>query len=119
MKDQQLVPRLRSLKRYFFLSSSFFLTHLLDQAHSELRKSAKAASIVKLQSLMDLALREDNVSGDDAVYREDVKVILANSGLYDWLQEIINVSGGIPSNAQEEDRDKEKLKDDQKNMLGL
>src|SRR6266436_5354843 len=39
LKDQQLIPRLRSLKHYFFLSQSSFLTHLLDLAHLELRKS--------------------------------------------------------------------------------
>ena len=44
IRDQALIPRLRSLKRFFFLAQSTFLTHLLDLAHTELRKSAKSAS---------------------------------------------------------------------------
>ena len=94
LQDQQLLPRLRSLKRFFFLSQSFFVTHLLDQAHSELRKSSKTASVLKLQSLLDLALNTD-LHGEDTMFREDVKVKMANNGLYDWLLKIINEKGAI------------------------
>jgi gamma-tubulin complex component 2 len=94
LKDQQLLPRLRSLKRFFFLSQSFFVTHLLDLAQGELRKPAKSASIVKLQSLLDLALNTD-LHGEDTMFREDVKVTMATSGLYEWLLKIISVNGVI------------------------
>lgn len=121
LRDQQLILRLRSLKRYFFLSQSSFLTHLLDLAHSELRKSSKSASLVKLQSLLDLALNTDAV-GEDAMFREDVKITMATSGLYDWLLKVVRVSGDIDSKdvdakggAQE---DSKKDKDDKKQMLG-
>ena len=123
LQDQQLIPRLRSLKRYFFLSQSSFLTHLLDLAHTELRKPAKSASIVKLQSLLDLAL-----TGDDALFREDVKVSIAGTGLYEWLLKVISVSGviggdegeGVPDGAAQEDakKDRDKDKDEKKPMLG-
>jgi gamma-tubulin complex component 2 len=92
LKDQQLIPRLRSLKRYFFLSQASFLTHLLDLAAAELRKTSRSASIVKLQSLLDLALSND-ARGEDALYKEDVKVTMADSGLYDFLLKVVNVSG--------------------------
>lgn len=120
LRDQQLILRLRSLKRYFFLSQSSFLTHLLDLSHSELRKSAKSASLVKLQSLLDLALNTDAL-GEDAMFREDVKVTMATSGLYDWLLKVVRVSGdidgvdGAKGNGQEESK---KDKDDKKQMLG-
>ncbi|EPQ51590.1 gamma-tubulin complex, DGRIP84/SPC97 component [Gloeophyllum trabeum ATCC 11539] len=94
LKDQQLVPRLRSLKRCFFLSQSSFLTHFLDLSQSELRKYVKAASVVKLQSLLDMTLSTD-MHGDDAMFREDVRVTLASSKLYDWLMKVVNVSGVI------------------------
>lgn len=94
LRDQQLIPRLRSLKRYFFMSQSSFLTHLLDLAGSEMRKSSKSASIVKLQSLLDLALNTD-AQGEDAMFRDDVKVTMATSGLYDWLLKVLKVSGAI------------------------
>ncbi|KAJ7491219.1 gamma-tubulin complex, DGRIP84/SPC97 component [Mycena latifolia] len=98
LRDQQLIPRLSSLKRYFFLSQSSFLTHLLDLSHAELRKSAKSASIVKLQSLLDLALNTDS-QGEDTMFREDVKVTMATSGLYEWLLNVVNVSGVIAIDA--------------------
>jgi hypothetical protein len=121
LQDQQLIPRLRSLKRYFFLSQSSFLTHLLDLSHSELRKSSKSASLVKLQSLLDLALNTDAV-GEDAMFREDVKVIMANSGLYDWLLKVVRVSGDLDGKDLESVKggheDSKKDKDDKKQMLG-
>ncbi|TEB29698.1 hypothetical protein FA13DRAFT_1734494 [Coprinellus micaceus] len=66
----------------------------LERAYSELRKSPRSASIVKLQSLLDLALGGD-VQGEDALFKEDVKVTMADSGLYDFLLRIVNVSGVI------------------------
>lgn len=126
LRDQQLIPRLRSLKRYFFLSQSFFLTHMLDLSHSELRKTAKSASIVKLQSLLDLALTTD-MSGDDGLFHEDVKVTIAESGLYEFLLKIVNVNGviggeegdGEGGHAHEEHKkEKEKEKDEKKSMPG-
>ncbi|KAJ7281847.1 Spc98 family-domain-containing protein [Mycena rebaudengoi] len=122
LRDQQLIPRLSSLKRYFFLSQSSFLTHMLDLSHAELRKSAKSASIVKLQSLLDLALNTDS-QGEDMLFREDVKVTMASSGLYEWLLNVVNVSGVIGGeegelDVQQEEPKKEKEKDDKKPLLG-
>ncbi|RXW17512.1 hypothetical protein EST38_g8351 [Candolleomyces aberdarensis] len=94
LKDQQLIPRLRSLKRYFFLSQASFLTHLLDLSSTELRKASRSASIVKLQSLLDLSLSND-ARGEDALFKEDVKVTMADMGLYDFLLKVVNVSGAI------------------------
>ncbi|KAI0746314.1 Spc98 family-domain-containing protein [Daedaleopsis nitida] len=128
LRDQQLIPRLRSLKRYFFLSQSSFLTHLLDLSHTELRKPAKAASLVKLQSLLELALNTD-AQGEDAMFREDVKVTMAGSGLYEWLLTVVNVSGLEEGDAadghvhahesQKKEREKDKDKDDKKQMLAI
>ncbi|ETW75455.1 hypothetical protein HETIRDRAFT_461322 [Heterobasidion irregulare TC 32-1] len=124
LKDQELIPRLRCLKRYFFLSHASFLTHFLDLSHMELRKSAKSASLVKLQSLLDLALSAD-AHGDDMLFREDVKVTMATSGLYEWLSKVVNVSGVISTEEGEngdgvhEEHKKEKDKDDKKPMLAI
>jgi gamma-tubulin complex component 2 len=124
IKDQQLIPRLRSLKRYFFLSQSFFLTHFLDLAHLELRKSAKSASIVKLQSLLDLALNTD-AHGEDMLFREDVRVTMAGNGLYEWLLKVVSVSGVIGGEDGEAGHDAvsheepKKEKEEKKTMLGM
>ncbi|KAH9830213.1 Spc98 family-domain-containing protein [Rhodofomes roseus] len=127
LRDQQLIPRLRSLKRFFFLSQSSFLTHLLDLSHSELRKSAKSASLVKLQSLLDLALNTD-IQGEDAMFREDLRVTMASSGLYEWLLKVVSVSGVLGGEEgetadghvhEETKKEREKEKDDKKQILAI
>jgi gamma-tubulin complex component 2 len=124
LRDQGLVPRLHCLKRCFFLSHSSYLTHFLDLAHTELRKTAKVASLVKLQSLLDLALGTD-AHGDDVTFREDVRVTMATTGLYEWLLRIVNVSGVIGDEGDfggdgmhDEHHKKGKEKDEKKPMLG-
>lgn len=115
------MPRLQSLKRYFFLSQSSFLTHLLDLSATELRKASRSASIVKLQSLLDLALNTD-AHGEDQLYREDVKVTMADSGLYDFLLKVVNVSGVIGGEDAETEgarvQQDKKEKDEKKSTLG-
>lgn len=118
LKDQQLIPRLRSLKRYFFLSQSSFLNHLLDLAGTELRKSSKSVSVVKLQSLLDLALNND-AQGDDALFREDVKVIMAESGLYDFLLKVVAVSGVAGKGDEGAEEEVKKEKEEKKQMYGM
>lgn len=91
----------------------------MELAGPELRKPSKAAPLVKLQSLLDLALNM-NFSGDEAAYKykEDVKVTLAPTGLYDWLFKIVSMGGttgfGVDENGAGEagdsavDQDKDK-----------
>ena len=117
LKDQQLIRRLRSLKHYFFLSQSSFLTHFLDLSANELRKSSKSASVVKLQSLLDLALNTD-IQGEDTLFREDIKVTMAESGLYDFLLKVVTVSGVLKTEEGGEEETK-KEKEEKKPMLGL
>ncbi|KAF8154706.1 Spc98 family-domain-containing protein [Crassisporium funariophilum] len=118
LKDQQLIPRLRSLKRYFFLSQSSFLTHLLDLSSTELRKSSKSASVVKLQSLLDLALNTD-AQGEDTLFRDDIKVTMAESGLYDFLLKVVTVSGVVKAEEGGEEEPAKKEKEDKKPMLAI
>lgn len=101
MSDQQLIPRLRSLKHYFFLSQSFFLTHFLDIASQELRKPVKVANSQKLQTLLSVALNTDGVmfpqdeAGANGMYKDDVKMALQSSGLYEWLLKVASVKGAV------------------------
>ncbi|KJA16139.1 hypothetical protein HYPSUDRAFT_193513 [Hypholoma sublateritium FD-334 SS-4] len=118
LKDQQLIPRLRSLKRYFFLSESSFFTHLLDLSATELRKSSKSASIVKLQSLLDLALNM-GAMGEDTLFREDVKVTMAESGLYDFLMKVVTVTGAVKGEDAIGEKDAKKDKEEKKPMQAI
>ena len=79
---------------------------------------------MKLQSLLDLALGTD-AHGDDASFREDVRVTMATTGLYEWLLRIVNVSGVIGDDGDftgdgvhDEHHKKGKDKDEKKPMLG-
>jgi len=88
-----LPDRLRSLRHYFFLDRSDFFTHFLDLASNELKKSSKLVSITKLQSLLDLSLRQPGSIAASDPFKEDVKVQMNDMALTDWLMRIVSVSG--------------------------
>ena len=121
LHDQQLIPRLRSLRYYFFLSQSSYLTLFLDLAHSELRKSSRSASLSKLQSLLDVALNADGsrfTPEGEPTYKEDVKVHMAKQGVYEWLIVVLSVNGEIADD-HEAVMDERKDKDDKEKKAQL
>lgn len=83
------------MKHWFFLDQSDFLTNFLDLAGSELRKPARTASIVKLQSLLDLAVRNPSSSSSNDPYKDDLKVTMQSQGLYKWLLKIVSRTGSV------------------------
>ncbi|CAG8631276.1 3384_t:CDS:10 [Acaulospora morrowiae] len=95
LKDQQLIDRLRSIKRYFFLDQSDFFTHFLDLASAELKKPSNQVSLTKLQSLLDIVLRNPSSVAYTDPFKEDVKVEMSTVGLVDQLLRIINVAGMV------------------------
>lgn len=82
------------MKHFFFVDQSDFLTNFLDLAASELRKPSKSASMVKLQSLLDLAVRNPASSSSNDAYKDDLKVSIQSTGLYEWLLKIVSKTGG-------------------------
>jgi gamma-tubulin complex component 2 len=88
-----LPQRLRSLKHYFFLDQSDFFTYFLELGTSELRKPSREVNIGKLQSLLDIVLRQPGSVAADDPYKEDVKVIMNENSLTEWLMKIVNVTG--------------------------
>lgn len=87
--------RHRSLKHYFFMDQADSFTHFMDLASNELQKKAKHVSLTKLQSLLDLALRNSSSSSSGDPYKEDLKVSMSQTTLVDWLTRIVNVSGAL------------------------
>ena len=85
----------RSMKHFFFVDQSDFLTNFLDLAAGELRKPAKAASLSKLQSLLDLAVRNPASSSSNDPYKDDLKVTMQSQGLYEWLMKIVSRTGSV------------------------
>ncbi len=100
-----LSDRLRSMKHYFFLDRSDFFTYFLDLGASELRKPFRAVNVGKLQSLLDLVLRQpDSVAALDP-FKEDVKVQMNDVGLTKFLMGVVNVRG-IDQDAPDESLDR-------------
>ncbi|KAI9245069.1 Spc98 family-domain-containing protein [Sporodiniella umbellata] len=93
MNERQLIGRLRSLKHYFFLDQSDFLTSFLYLAKDELKQPASEISQARLQSLMDLVLRNSSSVAAYDPFKEDVKVSMSHLKLVDQLLRIINVAG--------------------------
>ena len=88
-----LPARLRSLKHYFFLDRSDFFTYFLELSASELKKPARDVNTGKLQSLLDIVLRQPGSVAAEDPYKEDVKVIMQQTPLTEWLMNIVNVTG--------------------------
>lgn len=94
-----LSARLRSLKHYFFLDRSDFFSYFLELGASELKKPAKTVNIGKLQSLLDIVLRQPGSVAAEDPYKEDVKVVMNDSHYVNWLMTIVNVKGLDPEEA--------------------
>ncbi|KAI9865165.1 MAG: hypothetical protein M1813_002485 [Trichoglossum hirsutum] len=88
-----LPARLRSLKHYFFLDRSDFFSYFLELGASELKKPAKTVNVGKLQSLLDLVLRQPGSVAAQDPFKEDVKVQMNEVGLTKWLMRVVTVSG--------------------------
>ena len=97
-----LPARLRSLKHYFFLDRSDFFTYFLDLSASELRKSSRLVNVGKLQSLLDLVLRQPGTVAASDQFKEDVKVEMNHVGLTEFLMKVVNVKGFEENGAEGE-----------------
>ncbi|KAF2250641.1 spindle pole body component 97 [Trematosphaeria pertusa] len=93
LTTHQLPARLRSLKHYFFLDRSDFFSYFLELGASELKKPAKTVNIGKLQSLLDIVVRQPGSVAAEDPYKEDVKVEINEVGLTNWLMKIVTVTG--------------------------
>ncbi|OJD22705.1 hypothetical protein ACJ73_05945 [Blastomyces percursus] len=93
LTKNSLTTRFRSLKHYFFLDRSDFFSYFLELGASELRKPAKSVNEGKLQSLLDLVLRQPGTIAAQDPFKEDVKVRMNYIGLTKWLMRVVSVSG--------------------------
>ncbi|PSS02136.1 Spc98 family-domain-containing protein [Coniella lustricola] len=88
-----LPDRLRSLKHYFFLDPSDYFNYFLELGASELRKPVQMVNTVKLQSLLDLVLRQPGSIVALDPFKEDVKVQMNEITLIKSLQRVVNITG--------------------------
>lgn len=88
-----LPARLQSMKHYFFLDHSDFFTYFLDLSASELKKPSRQVNVSKLQSLLDLVLRQPGSIAAQDPFKEDVRVQMNDVGLTKFLMGVVNVRG--------------------------
>jgi gamma-tubulin complex component 2 len=88
-----LPARLRSLKHYFFLDPSDYFSYFLELGASELRKPVQKVNTSKLQSLLDLVLRQPGSIVSLDPFKEDVKVEMNEVTLTKSLQRVVNITG--------------------------
>ena len=88
-----LPARLQSLKHYFFLDPSDYFSYFLELGSSELRKPVKNVNTGKLQSLLDLVLRQPGSIVSLDPFKEDVKVEMNEVTLTKSLQRVVNITG--------------------------
>lgn len=88
-----LPDRLRSLKHYFFLDPSDYFSYFLELGASELRKPVQAVNTAKLQSLLDLVLRQPGTIVALDPFKEDVKIQMNEITLIKSLQRVVEIKG--------------------------
>ncbi|ROT38630.1 spindle pole body component alp4 [Sodiomyces alkalinus F11] len=93
LTTHSLPMRLRSLKHYFFLDPSDYFSYFLELGASELRKPVKSVNTGKLQSLLDLVLRQPGSIVSLDPFKEDVKVEMNEITLIKSLQKVVNITG--------------------------
>ena len=93
LTSHALPGRLRSLKHYFFLDPSDYFSYFLELGTSELRKPVKSVNTGKLQSLLDLVLRQPGSVVSLDPFKEDVKVEMNEITLIKSLQRVVNITG--------------------------
>ena len=93
LTQNSLRSRLRSMKHYFFLDRGEFFSYFLELSSSELEKHHRRVNVGKLQSLLDLVLRQPGSIAAADPFKEDVSVKMNEIGLTDWLMKIVNVQG--------------------------
>lgn len=81
------------MKHYFILDQSDFFSHFLDLAAEELKRPVRSVNVSKLQSLLDLVLRQPGSVAAQDPYKEDVKVQMNEITLTEWLMRVVTVSG--------------------------
>ncbi|KAJ9125516.1 hypothetical protein QFC22_000477 [Naganishia vaughanmartiniae] len=89
----------RSMKHFFFLDQSEFMSQFIDNASSEFKKSVKSVSMVKIQSLLYMAITNPASPTSLDPHKDDLRATMATSGLFEWLGKIVNRQG---SEAQED-----------------
>ncbi|KAH8424635.1 gamma-tubulin-complex subunit SPC97 [Aspergillus melleus] len=119
LTKNSLTTRFRSLKHYFFLDRSDYFSFFLEIGGPELRRPAQAVNVSKLQSLLDLVLRQPGSIAAQDPFKEDVKVRMNKVGLTKWLMQVVSVSGIDQDNPEAGMQVAQSHVEDDKNINGF
>ncbi|XP_071785890.1 gamma-tubulin complex component 2-like [Asterias amurensis] len=93
MEDRDLMPRLRSIKRYFLLEQGDFFVHLMDITTEELKKQVDEIIPSRLESLLELAVRTSQANSD--AFKDDLRVELLPYDLITQLLRILSIESRV------------------------
>eukprot|EP00741_Cyanophora_paradoxa_P002064 tig00000545_g2000.t1 len=86
LEENQLLARLRSLRRYLLVGHGDFLVHFMDLAEDELAKPAHEVAVSKLESLLGIALNTSASAGDP--FKEDLRCSVVS---YTLIKQLVRV----------------------------
>ncbi|CAL8090112.1 unnamed protein product [Orchesella dallaii] len=89
LNEYDLMRRLQSVKHYLLMDQGDFIVQFLDLAEDELNKQIDDLNPVRLESLLELALRTSSSSADP--YKDNVRVQLFPYGIADQLWNIMAI----------------------------
>ncbi|GAA6030912.1 hypothetical protein JCM8097_008932 [Rhodosporidiobolus ruineniae] len=95
LEEEHLVSRLASIKQYFFINHGDVFTHFLDMAKLELNKKKKRIMLERLQTQLDLALRNPSSRADDDPYKDDLRIVFEDVTVAEWLLKVVNQTGAV------------------------
>ncbi|KAI9003576.1 Spc98 family-domain-containing protein [Gaertneriomyces semiglobifer] len=87
-RDRQLTECLRSIKRFFLLDQSDFITHFLDVAHEHLLLASHDVPITRVRALFELVLRNPGSTAASSKDYENVTVDFSSYPLMDALAQL-------------------------------
>ena len=93
LTTHELPTRLRSMKHYFFLDRSDFFSYFLYLGNSELKKQVRDVNVGKLQSLLDLVIRQPGSVAAEDPFKDDIKIHMNDQSLNKFLISVVNVRG--------------------------
>ncbi|GAA5870431.1 hypothetical protein JCM8547_004030 [Rhodosporidiobolus lusitaniae] len=95
LEEEHLVSRLESIKQYFFINHGDVFTHFLDMAKLELGKKKKRIMLERLQTQLDLALRNPSSRADDDPFKDDLKIVFEDVTVAEWLLKVVSQTGAV------------------------
>ncbi|KAI8895937.1 Spc98 family-domain-containing protein [Globomyces pollinis-pini] len=91
--ENDLLGRLKSMKTFFLLDQSDYLTHFLDLALVHLIKPVSHISLPKVNSLLELVVRTPSTVSSNDIYKDSLSVEFAPISLFDQLSKINSMVG--------------------------